>query len=409
MVRKRMKFKLIYISVFLLALDFMLLILLGKAYTKYLVFPPYFYGHDLILLLAGFNSLISYNRSENRVKSVEILFLLALIYLFISLFKIEFEICNKGYYVFRQFMLFGYAILMYIILKHLYTIKKAAYYFLKAICFFGFVCLLVQILYIIYYYFLEGQHPFFERNYYSPMIIMGLFVFACFILIKVNNPYLKSLLFLFNFIIALSTGHDSVYLSLLIIGFSYLFFKSKKWIRFIFIITFLLIGLLIMIYIPSFTDVNMQWRIIYWKDCLLRLYNNYLIFGEGFGVPYVSSETVNNLNNLMLSYGHNVQIIEDENYLTAPHNSFLSMLIHTGILSILLLLYPLIKLFDNTAFVKDKESMFLLLCLIGMSVFSFFNVILELPHSSSIFWLVYFILIFKLNNEGEKSTLSRKL
>tara|TARA_R110002050_G_scaffold293182_1_gene449351 strand:+ start:24803 stop:26017 length:1215 start_codon:yes stop_codon:yes gene_type:complete len=403
-----MKFKLIYFSVFLLALDFLLLVLLGKTYTKFLVFPPYFYAHDTILILATLTPLIRYNKHENRIKSVEILFLLALVYLGISLFNIEFEIRNKGYYMFRQFAVFGYPILIYIILKQLYSIKKAAYYFIRSINLFGFLCLLVQVLYILYYCFSEGEHPFFERNYYSPMIIMGLLVFGSYILIKVKNPYLKFLFFVFNFFIALSTGHDSVYLSLLVISFSYLFLKSKKRIRIFIVMVFLLIGLLVMIYIPSFSDVNMQWRIIYWKDCLLRLSNNYLIFGEGFGVPYLSSQTVINLNNLMLSYSHNVQIIGDENYLIAPHNSFLSMFIHIGVLPVLFFLYPIIRVLLWFDFVKNKESLFLILCLIGMLVFSFFNVILELPHSSSIFWVVYFVLIFKLNKESEGSILSRK-
>ena len=398
-----MKIKLAFFSSSLLILDFLLLVLLGKTYTKYLIVSPYIYAHDAILLLAALSPLIWYNKHSNRQKSVELLFLLALIYLFSSLFKIDFEIINKGYYTYRQFMLFGYAMLMYVILKHLYAFKKAPFYFIRSIYFFGSFCFIVQVLYVIYYYFIEGHHPFFERNYYSPMIIMGLFVFASYVLVKVSNKYLKIFLFVFTFFISFSTGHDSVYLSLLIISFVYLFLKGKRKIRFIYVVVIIVIGLFVMMFVPSFTDVNMRWRMIFWRDCLIRVSNNYLIFGDGFGIPYVRPETINDLNNLMLSYGHNVQIIGDEKYLVAPHNSFLSMLLHTGILSILFLLYPLIKLFHSSISLKDKKTLFLLLSLTGMAVFSFFNVILELPHSSSIFWLVYFILTFKLTKESESS------
>jgi len=392
-----MKFNLINISIFLFALDFLLLILLGKTYTKFLVISPYFYGHDIVLLLASLIPLINYNKYKNRIKSIEILFFLAFIYLIISLFNKEFEIDNKWYYVFRQFMIFGYAMIVYVIVKHLYPIKKESYYFIISIGLFGFLCLAVQILFVIYYYFSKGQHPLFERNYYSPIIIMGLFVFASYALTQVKNPYLKLLFSAFNFFIALSTGHDSVYLSLVIIYFSYFFLIGTKRIRIILLIALLSIIVLVMIYIPSFTDVNMQWRVMFWKDCLRRLSNNFFIFGEGFAVPYASSETVVELNDLMLSHGHNIEITGDEKFLSAPHNSFLSMFIHLGILPILLLLYPIIKPLCYKGFVKDKEYIFLFVSLIGMSVFCFFNVILELPHSSSIFWVVYFVLIMKSN------------
>lgn len=52
----------------------------------------------------------------------------------------------------------------------------------------------------------------------------------------------------------------------------------------------------------------------------------------------------------------------------------------------------------------DKEILFLSLSLLGIVVFSSFNVILELPHSSSIFWIVFFSLIFKLSEKSESSS-----
>ena len=56
----------------------------------------------------------------------------------------------------------------------------------------------------------------------------------------------------------------------------------------------------------------------------------------------------------------------------------------------------------------NKEVLFLSLSLLGFVVFSSFNVILELPHSSSIFWIVFFGLIFKLSNKIELPTNKRE-
>src|SRR5690606_36330022 len=101
------------------------------------------------------------------------------------------------------------------------------------------------------------------------------------------------------------------------------------------------------------------------------------------------------LNFLMSSNGHNIQIMGDQKYVSAPHNSFLTMMIHLGFIPILLLFYPFINLCQNTTLLKDKNLMFLCLSLIVMFLFSAFNVVLELPHSSSLIWVVCFIFILK--------------
>jgi hypothetical protein len=101
----------------------------------------------------------------------------------------------------------------------------------------------------------------------------------------------------------------------------------------------------------------------------------------------------------MISEGHaNTVITEEEKYTTGAHNSFLSFGQHLGIASLFLLFYPLVigikglKIRDNT------NLIFLILSISGMSVFSFFNVILELPHSSSLYWMIFFALIYYKKN-----------
>jgi len=402
-----MKFKLTNIAVSLLLLDFVLLILLGKTYTKYLILYPYFYLHDVLLIIIALLCLVGFNFKKNRIYSIETLSLIGILYLIFSFIIIDFDVNTSGYYIFRQFAIFGYLISFYIIIKRVFALKEAEDCFIKSIQFFGVVCFIIQLIYISNLILNTDVPIVNERNSYSPIIIMGFFVLTSFILTASFTNFFKFILLSLTIVVSYSIGHDSVYLGLIIIIATYFFIYSKKNIRIGIIVLSILIGVLVILYVPSFTDVNMQWRLIFWKDVISKIGDNYLILGDGFGAPYASNETIENLNNLMLNNGYSAQIFGDEKYLTAPHNSFLSMFLHIGVLSVLLLLYPFAKVFYSGVDLKNKKTMFLLLSLIGMVVFSFFNVILELPHSSSIFWVVYFVLIFKLNKESEKPTNTR--
>ncbi|MFC4722896.1 hypothetical protein ACFO5O_11225 [Geojedonia litorea] len=228
--------------------------------------------------------------------------------------------------------------------------------------------------------------------------MLGLLLMGSYVLINIKNTYLKHILFILIFYISLTTGHDSLYLSLGLVYFSYWFLKANKSQRIILTVSLLAVGVCVFAFVPTFTDVNMKWRFLFWKDSLSKVIDNYLIFGDGFGIQYASDETVSKLNELFSWPISGPQIVGDGKYLCAPHNSFISMILHIGILSIFLLIYPLKTLFTNKKLLKDNEVLFLFLNLLGIAIFCSFNVILELPHSSSLFWIVYFGLVFKLND-----------
>lgn len=393
-----------YISIFLgflFVLDLIFLICFGEAYSKFSLRGQAIYLHETILLLVGIGAVFLITKENKRIISIEIMFGVAILYLFIAILKNNGDLDIQMYYIVRQFMIFGYGILLYLIVINIYAFKEIEKGIAKFLGFFGILCVAIQVMYIFYYIIAYQNLPFFERNYYSPMVIMGLIVASGYILAKEKNPYLKHLFFLGIFIISLSVGHDSMVLSIGLVYFIYFFLRAGKRLK---IITLLmLVGSIISLiaFVPSFADVNAQWRMLYWKEILLRLTDNYFIFGDGFGVPYVSAETADRLNTLMTSNGHDVQILADDKYLIAPHNSFLTMTVHLGILPILLLIYPLLRLIKNKWALQDKEILFLFLSLVGVTVFSSFNVILELPHSSQVFWIVYFVLIFKLEKRIE--------
>ena len=98
----------------------------------------------------------------------------------------------------------------------------------------------------------------------------------------------------------------------------------------------------------------------------------------------------------------------DEIYLSPSHNSFLTIAFHIGFLPSLLLLVPLKKAFsyfvNRDKHQPDSAKDFLILSFIGVAVWASFNVVLELPHSSAFFWLIYFTLIYHFeSNSGSKN------
>ena len=110
----------------------------------------------------------------------------------------------------------------------------------------------------------------------------------------------------------------------------------------------------------------------------------------------VSEESLKVLNNLMSHHGYNASLVGDERFTNGPHNSFLTIVFHNGFISLLALFLPLFyyafKLWPL------KKNFFMMIVFLGISVLSFFNVILELPHTSSVYWLVFFYLMFELKS-----------
>ncbi|RIA08225.1 hypothetical protein OE09_0034 [Flavobacteriaceae bacterium MAR_2010_72] len=397
-----MKTKAINVIVIFFLLDLIFLITMGKSYTKLILIPPFFYAHDVLLFAITSMSAWFINKAH-RIKSVEIVFILATIYLIISFFRIDFDF-KQSYFPLRQFMIYGYGLSTYIIINSLYENEFIKRNFTKFIGYLGLLCIAVQVIYVVYLFKSSESDFFFERKYLSPMVIMGFFVGASYMLNYIKKNYLKHIVFVILFILSLTTGHDSAYLALALIYFSYFFLQFNSNYRLILVIGLIALIIGVFVFVPSFTDLNVMWRLTFWEDSLYRLVNNYFIFGEGFGIQYANDETITRLNDLF--YGVNgPQIIGDDKFVTAPHNSFITMILHIGVLSIILLIYPLKTLFSNKRLQMNNEILFLFLSLLGIAIFCSFNVILELPHSSSLFWIVYFGLVFKLNDNKYQNEL----
>ena len=386
------------VAVILFYLDLLALTVFGKTFSKLQIFSlglntdHGLFAHDMLLLIIATICLVQFRWRKNRLFFVEFVIVISLIYLVYSFIIVE---ANNYFYVIRQYSIFGYMAIVYIITKHFFeegVLKNTP----KIILFLGFCSILIQTIYSINIYLLDSL-DFNQRNAYSPMIKMGIIFFSVYVVTssKINTIY-KAPLFVFCFLISLTIGHDSVYLSLVLSASIYIFIISSKKLKFI--ISFVLIVLFFttMHYIPSFTDVNANWRLIFWEDMAKRIADNYFFIGEGFGVNLVSDETLKVLNNLMSYHGYNVSLVGEERFTNGPHNSFLTIAFHNGLISLLTLFLPLFyyafKLWPL------KKNLFMMLVFLGISVLSFFNVILELPHTSSVYWLVFFYLMFELKS-----------
>ena len=143
-------------------LDISFFIIFGKSYTKLTLFPPFFYIHDLALLLLSIFG-VWYAKKENRVKSVEVLFFLAILYLIISFFRIDFNF-HKSILTIRQFMLFGYGIYLYIIMNVLFSIEVIEKNIIKWIIYFSMTSIVVQMIYIFYLFTFYSSTVFFDGN-----------------------------------------------------------------------------------------------------------------------------------------------------------------------------------------------------------------------------------------------------
>lgn len=374
----------------LIVLDLLLLLFLGRVYTKN-SFYSHLYFHDTILFATFFFSLTF--KSGFRLKSIELLGIISLVYLAISIL-FEFNPNGDLYVYLRQFMTFGYLIQCYFIFKAVAGIKIGLKTLLQLISLLAILAIVVQFLYVLYIFFSVGENPFLERNYFSPLTVLSVIVATALGLVYLKG-YKKFLYFIFVFALSFSFGHDSAYLAVIMVLLFYYFLNSRLKIRILIAILAILGLIALLLFVSTFSDGNVNARLFFWLEILSKSLDNFSIFyGNGFGKPYLSFEAAEKLNKLVLVFRDPESI-----FIIAPHNSFITMLYHLGV-SVLLLFFPLSKLFSKGKLLKVKSTIFLLLSLIGASVWASFNVILELPHSSTYFWLIYFTLAFYLHKNS---------
>ncbi|PVW15133.1 hypothetical protein [Marixanthomonas spongiae] len=370
----------------LILIDLLLLLFLGRAYTKS-AFYSHLYYHDVILLVTFLFSITF--KSGFRLKSIEILGLISLIYLGISIiFKFHPE--GDLYIYLRQFMVFGYLIQSYFIFRAVAGLKNGLQILIQTIVTIAILAVMLQLGYVFYIFLGDGENPFLKRNYFSPLTVPSVMAATALGLVFLKS-YIKIGVFLLLLIVSLSFGHDSAYLAVILIFLFFYFLSASLKIK-ILISTFAILSCMALwFFVASFTDGNADARLFYWNKLLTKITENFsIIYGNGFGVPYLSAEVAQQVNSFVSVFKRPESI-----YLVPPHNSFITMLYHLGGWT-LLLFYPIRKIFYGPLQVKNNLIKFLLLAVVGVAIWASFNVVLELPHSSTYFWLLYFTLAFYL-------------
>lgn len=364
----------------------LLLLLFGYSFTKINVIGSV-YLYDLILLLLFISSLIGINKIN--ISNKVFLFIIAgLISVFVSIM-----IGNPLNFVFRQGMVIGYLLITFFIyrkikirdkelIKFVFRISKLAFY--------------IQVIYLIFI-LINGGNVFVGFNYYSPAVVILFPVYSARILIYGKNNSMKFLEILFVLIISTMIGHSSAFLAVLttVFGFFLLKITPKQFLMALIIVIALIASMYFLL--PQFQDVNANWRLYYWGVGIKNALNTTLIMGNGFGVPFITDEQIQEMINI---FGGSNDFLSglDERYIKAYHNSFITMFFHMGLFSFLLI-GPYIKGIKKLVFgEKSKELIFLIISLLGISVWVAFNVILELPHSSLIFWIVFLLTSNQLKN-----------
>jgi hypothetical protein len=268
----------------------------------------------------------------------------------------------------------------------------------------GWWAVIAQCIYLTYGFFFVPGFSVFEKtdyNYFTPLVVMGIITFCADAITDNRSLLIKIVKFTAGLTLSLTLGHSSAFLAVFVILMFYAYVKIRP-IQRLFSFAFILIAVLMLLFLPQFTDTNATWRLLYWKHIMIRsVTDGYLIFGHGFGKAYMTYDYALYMYEVLRS-----RVMIDEyypmaRYLSPPHNSILTLVFHIGLLPALLFFTPLRLLFKQLFLRKvpgDDNVMFLILSVCGCLVWISFNVILELPHTATYFWLVFLTAVFYLRN-----------
>ena len=386
----------------LVVIYFITILLFGKSFTKLQVVGP-LYLHDLCLALLVFLCLAFRSKIKIPSYSILLMIIIAGIYFVIDLIRFS----NDGTYfllAIRQFSLFLYLLCCLLIFSSQVRNMAEAIKAVSLIRMIGWWAVIVQCVYLIYGFFLVPGFSVFEKNdynYFTPLVVMGIITFSADAITDNKSVLMKIVKFTAAITLSLTLGHSSAFLAVFVILMFYAYVKIRP-IQRLFSFAFILLAVLMLLFLPQFTDTNASWRLLFWKHILVRsVTDGYLIFGHGFGKAYMTYDYALYMYKVLDS-----KIMLDEYYpmarhLNPPHNSILTLVFHIGLVPALLFFAPLRLLFKQLFLKKepgDGNVMFLILSVCGCLVWISFNVILELPHTATYFWLVFFTTVFYLKN-----------
>lgn len=360
----------------------------GSHFSKHQILGS-IYLHDLLLGAGSFFSLILVTK---RFPYRPILIILAISFLYLVYSFHHYS--TSASLIIRQFALFGYLGCYYILNRN----NQPDYFKIieKFLIGLSIASIVLQSI-SVGGHILDGTfNPADSNNHYwySQMVIVGLIMSSAMVLLFQKNTILKSGSWVSVFILSWSTGHASAQLSILGILIAYFILRLTAWRKLIPLLLGSIISLILVNKAPQFNDKNTAWRLLTWDYILSDLIkNDYGVIGKGFGAPYTNSELEIYLFDKISSTALQERGRPDERFISPPHNSFITMCFAIGILPALLIFIPYLKIFQPLIQPFDRNKKFyylIMLSLIGLTIWSSFNVVLELPHSAGFFWLIYF-------------------
>lgn len=367
-----------------------ILLLFGVTFSKFSIGGA-LYVNDLIL--ATVTGLSFFVNPNAKIPLGFFLFsLISLLY-----FIISFALAGNVpmVYVFRQFMICGYFIEALIIFTSLFQQKERFDQLLKFIKRFAFASVLIDSLYSLVLYAsgtsIFGDHVY---VYISPLAVLGVIVYYALVLNSKERLRIFKLIWALGLLIL--TGHASAVLGVVVMTMLYIGAYMRPALK-------LLASSLSLVAIPasiflftSLSDANAIWRLVYWGVTAKKIFIEKVgIIGHGFGVRYADEELSRILEEVY-KFSATLKRAEDA-FITPLHNAFLTFAFHVGFILTLVILIPIILAFmrgqsyRGNKIIITTDERFLAHALAGLSIWVGFNVILELPHSSLFFWLIFFL------------------
>lgn len=378
----------------------MALVLFGTLFSKLHLFGP-LYLHDFVLVIATMLSLFQRKFKLIFLPVVFIVFI-SFLYLIHSLISVTVPIDTT----IRQYSIFGYLFLYYVIFNKSIGNESEGNN-INSLMMIGLISVVAQLIYIFVIISINKDLNIFDNYHYiSAGMIIGLIIAAAYILVAIKTITLKYSLILIITILSFTTGHSSAFLAVFVVFCIYHLFLVTPKSRVIILIGVIIVIFTMALTLPQFQDSNASWRLMLWGHVLEGAFlTNWGIIGNGFGVPYVSEDFAFKLYKEIGSTGFFDPLKPLETYLSAMHNSFLTIVFAIGFLPALLILAPFPKMISYLLLDSKSRTIstdFLVLSLLGSTVWVCFNVILELPHSAGIFWFVYFACWLSLINRTKK-------
>jgi hypothetical protein len=233
-------------------------------------------------------------------------------------------------------------------------------------------------------------------SYYSHASLILLSGTGAYVVFMNKFSFKQILLFFGSIFCILATSHGSLLLAFFFSFVCAIIFKNnlKPFFGF-YVLPFVFLPFFLfdsnLEYIITNIDENLFFRRVYWQQALESLASyKLLFFGHGLGVEYVDADFV---QDLIYYFGHDNQLGNlHKRYTLSLHNSFLSFFYHYGLIVFLVIVnyfFFITFRFRNICYSKEKIGMALSV-LGGFTVWCSFNVILELPYSSSFFWILFF-------------------